>query len=249
MATVFYYTSTGNSLYAAKEIAGVIGGKAVKINSDIKVCDDEVIGFVAPCFWWGLPHQVIDFIKDLNITSKQPYIFAVMPCGGPGFGYLGQYLPLLKEKGLSLSYGTLLVCTSNYVPEYKIDDSEKDMIRMQKRLEEIKKELSERKIKNVRGFTAVNRAIYKAYPGKDSDRYFTVNGDCNGCQICEKICPVKNIVMSDGRPQFNHRCEHCLSCLHACPKQAIDWKNKTQGKGRYRNPYITLQELLDSENK
>jgi MinD superfamily P-loop ATPase len=74
--------------------------------------------------------------------------------------------------------------------------------------------------------------------------FFTVAQSCNGCAICQAICPAKNITISQGKPEFHQKCEHCLACLHSCPHQALDWKNKTQGKERYKNPFIKQKELI-----
>ena len=90
----------------------------------------------------------------------------------------------------------------------------------------------------------VNRLVSKTCPDENSDRYFSVASACKGCATCQKICPVGNIVMSDGKPVFQHKCEHCLACLHNCPASAIEWKNKTQGKARYRNTHVSLEDLI-----
>jgi len=55
--------------------------------------------------------------------------------------------------------------------------------------------------------------------------------------------------MEAGKPQFQHQCEHCLACLHNCPARAIDWKDKTQGKARYRNANVSLDELIEFNSR
>ena len=70
---------------------------------------------------------------------------------------------------------------------------------------------------------------------------FNVNDSCVGCGLCEKICPTASIKVIDGVAQWTEEnCDLCFGCLHRCPNEAINFKNKTQGKGRYTNPYTEI---------
>lgn len=100
----------------------------------------------------------------------------------------------------------------------------------------------------IQSFTLLNKIVYHFYPNESSNQYFTVSHTCTGYMTCKKVCPVKNITMEDGQPDFWHRCEHCLACLHNCPANAIDWKQKTQGKERYRNAGVSLNDLVVFNN-
>jgi uncharacterized protein (DUF362 family)/Pyruvate/2-oxoacid:ferredoxin oxidoreductase delta subunit len=45
---------------------------------------------------------------------------------------------------------------------------------------------------------------------------------CTACRTCEQNCPVKAIVMADGRPSFDYDgCIRCYCCQELCPKQVI----------------------------
>ena len=90
--------------------------------------------------------------------------------------------------------------------------------------------------------------VYPAFD-QDCDIYFSINESCVGCGLCDKICPVNNIEIVDGKPQFLHHCDHCLGCLNLCPQDAINWKDKTVGKKRYKNSHVTVKELIDFRNK
>lgn len=59
-------------------------------------------------------------------------------------------------------------------------------------------------------------------------KYIKVNSEFNGCALCEKNCPRKNIRMSNGKPQFSNNCLLCLNCIYGCPRKAL-----TPGIGKF----------------
>ena len=248
MATIFCFTSTGNSLYTAKKLAGNIGGKVLPMNNGAIQSEDDVIGFVFPVYFWGLPRMVERFIMEIKITNKDAYVFAVATCGGPVFGVLGRLKKLLQQKGVSLRYGVRLISVTNYIPEYEVKDNEALRQKIGENILKIANAISNRESNRIQAYTILNKMIYNSFPDESSDYYFTVAPTCTGCMTCQKICPAKNIAMESGKPSFQHRCEHCLACIHSCPAHAIDWKEKTQGKDRYRNAGVSLNDLISFNN-
>lgn len=245
MATIFCFTSTGNSLYAARRIADEIGAKVLPMREKYSQCDDDVIGFVFPDFFWGLPRIVTRFVRNLKIANKNAYVFAVVACGGPGFGVLGTLKALLAQNGTDLRYGVMLTSTSNYLPEFTANTSAELRKKVDARLAKIIADIKGKQSRGVFPATPLNAIVQKMFPGKTSDEHFTVAPSCTSCGTCQKVCPVKNIRLEDGTPIFQHNCEHCLACLHHCPACAIDWKGaKTRGKPRYRNAAVSLGDLI-----
>lgn len=80
------------------------------------------------------------------------------------------------------------------------------------------------------------------------DKNFKCDERCNGCGICEKICPVKNIKMLKLMPSWEHHCEQCFACLQWCPQSSIQFGIKTEGE-RYHHPDIKLSDLLNHAEK
>ncbi len=249
MATIYCFTSTGNSLHAAKTLASALEGRVLPMRGDAPVCNDDVIGFVFPNFFWGPPRMVTRFVQNLQITKPDAYIFAVMPCGGPGFGVLGALKEPLREKGVRLSYAAILVALSNYLPEFRPKDSPAVRRRVEKKLAKIVRDVQSRKIKNVISPTPFNRFAISLYPDSGSDQHFAVSSACTGCGTCQKVCPAQNIELVEGKPVFHHRCEHCIACVHHCPAKALNWKGaKTEGKPRYRNANVSLADIIKLNN-
>ncbi|MBR2216387.1 MAG: 4Fe-4S binding protein [Selenomonadaceae bacterium] len=69
---------------------------------------------------------------------------------------------------------------------------------------------------------------------------------CVGCGICTRVCPRGSIRLADGKAsQSMERCLACLACIHACPQKAIQFTFPEKNpNARYRNPYVTLGEII-----
>ena len=47
------------------------------------------------------------------------------------------------------------------------------------------------------------------------------SGACVGCGLCEKVCPMRNLSIQNGRPLPRGRCTMCYRCISLCPRKAI----------------------------
>lgn len=246
MAKIFCFSSTGNSLHTAEKIAEKIDAEVIPMIRPVQSCSDNMIGFIFPAYFWGLPKIVERFIDDLNITNKDAYIFAVVTYGGVISGVMGAVKNLLKRKGLSLSCGIKIKSVENYIPGYKINDNPKFQTLIDKNIDKAAQKIAEKQHKRVGTYTVINKFIHSFFPAKQGgcDSYFIISPACTGCGICQKVCAAKNIKIYTGNPEFLHTCEHCLACLHACPENAIDWKTSTAGKQRYCNPNVGVNGLI-----
>ena len=74
--------------------------------------------------------------------------------------------------------------------------------------------------------------LYRKW-GTSDNKFRADNTKCTSCGICAKSCPVDNITMVEGLPQWQHNCTMCLSCIHRCPTVAIQYGKETIKKGRY----------------
>ncbi len=46
---------------------------------------------------------------------------------------------------------------------------------------------------------------------------------CNGCGICEMVCPDSSVVQSEGVYTVHYEyCKGCGLCAHECPRGAIE---------------------------
>jgi len=76
-----------------------------------------------------------------------------------------------------------------------------------------------------------------------TDKSITVDGKCNGCGTCAKVCPVNNIKIVAKKPEFRHRCEICFACDEWCPSNAIHHWSRSEGV-KYHHPEVKLSDML-----
>ena len=247
--TIYYFTATGNSLQAALDIADGLGDTEVismtKAGMNVK-CDSETVGFVFPVFAWGMPRMVKDFIASGSF-SKDSYFFAVATCGASTGGTFVDVDSLLRKKEAKLSYCKKLLSVSNYIPMYDVNTETIDTVLKNSEIElaKIIGEIKEGKvIKIKRGLgliRVVHRGIIKSY--NIADKSYNVSDSCVSCGTCASVCPARNIVLEEGKPVFQHNCEHCVACLHWCPQKALNYKDKTQNRDRYHHPKVKAEQL------
>lgn len=258
--TIYYFSGTGNSLKIAQDLATKLGDtEVVSISSVIKenipvVVSSEKIGIVYPVYIWGIPKIVSQFIKNIEPTCKDKYFFAIATMGGRLAGSLLRLSNELSSRGFKLSLGYSITMPTNYTHKHGADSIEKQKALFdagEKRLNEIASLIKNNKVTDIERGPFKDRLIrtgiiYRlASPFIHKiDKYFWTTNDCNSCGLCEKICPVQNIVLKNGKPVWLHKCEQCFRCLHYCPKASIQFAKNTEGKNRYKNPFINLNELI-----
>lgn len=74
-----------------------------------------------------------------------------------------------------------------------------------------------------------------------------IEKSCNGCGLCQKVCPAQNISIEGGKAKHGKNCEFCLACANLCPQKAVRPRMADKNPdARYRNPHITLEEIIQS---
>lgn len=75
-----------------------------------------------------------------------------------------------------------------------------------------------------------------SFAEKSFCRKLNADEHCTGCRLCEKICPVENISVTNQSVTFRDHCTLCMRCIHHCPTEAINIGSMTKGKYKYRGP-------------
>ena len=255
---IYYYSSTGNSLYVARFLEKSLPNAEIfsipeELSKDSISIKAGCVGFVFPMHYFGLPLQVEEFMERITIYDAQ-YIFAIATCGVPYWGRpFMDAEAILAMKHLHINACWYVRLVSNYLP-YR-DTAADWRIR-------IRAWLAERKLRRIchslkdeqdhgtwqilKGFCQQYHEEWKNRRQKIDEAFICDREKCTSCGICERICPVNNIRRPEGFPVWQHQCVECLGCLHACPTEAIDYGDITKGHHRYRHKDITITDLLQS---
>jgi ferredoxin len=262
---IYYYTGTGNSLWAARKLAERLWGAEL---ISMKTARDPLIpqgcdrlGFVFPVHMFGLIGAVREFVRRLEADARhphgqdeQPYVFAVAVNSGAVVRTLVQLNKALDRRGVSMQAGFAVILPSNYTPfggpgtadqiESRIREAERKIGEIADYIEEGREGILEKgRLWQSLLLAGLNRLTLPLT--SRMDRFFSVDESCNSCGTCVQVCPARNIELKDGLPEWRHRCEQCLACLQWCPEEAIQFGKGTSGRKRYHHPEITLEDILD----
>ncbi len=244
MLGILYFSSTGNSLYIAKQVQAKLGGEIKYIPNYTGTGKEfEQLIIVTPIYSYGLPTPVYDLLPKLD---KRKPVIVIQNYGGMSGGADYLFYDYAKNK-LNLNVVSMykIKMTENFtlyftVPKYYQNSQlKKSVKRVEKVVEQIskyeyylpekRKTKEEKYLKNKSNWHLI---------GKD----FSANENCIKCGKCINICPVKNISMQGDKIAFGDKCIACLGCYHRCPQKAIVFKNKHK-KYRYTNPYINESDI------
>jgi ferredoxin len=250
---IFYFTATGNSLYVAKRIGGELYSISQMIKEGKSEFEDKAIGFVFPCYGFGLPRMVVDFLHKSQFKAQ--YYFAIMTYGNKAASGLRHMEEVGKEVGIQFDYTNEILMIDNYLPLFKIEDQlrKEKAKKIEENLDQIVSDIVCRRKKLTRKGIAsvvVSKLIHNVFVKQQfdtGDKKFIVHNNCKSCKICEKVCPKGNIKIGL-KPEFFHRCDGCYACIHHCPYNAIHLKSE-RSNARFVNRNIKLQEIIDANNQ
>jgi NAD-dependent dihydropyrimidine dehydrogenase PreA subunit/flavodoxin len=250
---IFYFTATGNSLYAAKKVAEATNDSLVSVGKALRdelyehnITGEEYLGFIIPTYAGILPGAVGLFLKRLTLKGySNQFVYGVFTCGeSTGFESAALYT-MLKAKGISFAGSFELIMPDNFIvwsdipSQAKLDSILKDA---DKQLDGIVASISAKKPGKLDTETPGDLYM-KLEEFSTSKKTSKLHADekCIFCGLCAEICPMRCIKSdSSGRPLWEGTCTMCFACLHRCPAIAIQYGNDTQNKGRYVNPRVTL---------
>lgn len=243
--TVIFFSGTGNSRYVAEKIAAGLDCALVDLGKKIKNSDysplktGKNVVAVVPIYFFRLPDIVRDYLQKIRLCDAEN-IWYVMTYGGQ-FGNCDKYNRNLSE-AMSLNHmgtcGVEMPC--NHITMMDTPDAEQIQLKL-KDADDAARSLIDLLMAG-KAFKAcspsfADKAKSIVSPLISSvmikDKSFFSSDKCTGCGTCEKLCPLNNISLIDGKPRWGGRCTHCLACINLCPAQAIEYGKKTAGRRRY----------------
>jgi ferredoxin len=245
---IYYFSGTGNSLYAARNLQRRISGSVLipivsLLGKERIASEAETVGIIFPLMGPTFPSAVKRFLIKIDL-SRTEYIFAVATRGGTTCRIRQEMDKLLKRQGKILNAHFVITVFSND-PKFKTSGKSLDCHILTKeeiakkeeeinlKLDEIQKIIINRETSHKKdteylfkyGFflERIFLFINKILATKNIKDYFYCDSKCTGCGICERVCLSNRISIIEGRPVWNEKvlCFLCYACINYCPAESI----------------------------
>ncbi|MBR2681678.1 MAG: EFR1 family ferrodoxin [Atopobiaceae bacterium] len=255
---IFYFTSTGNSLYAARELGDELCSIAQELRKEDRHYQADSIGIVCPLYEFDLPKPVEEFIK--GSTFDTDYFFIISTYGMHNGGIAERVSARLEAAGRHVDYYNTVIMVDNALQVF--DMAEQMRIDPEKKVDEqlaaVRADIDARKHyiqpalkEEVDFYEGYMKHPFNLTPTNERPLYY-LGDTCAGCGTCSRVCPMQCIQMVDGRPVWDFdACAGCFGCIHACASKAIHFVefDEPNPEVRYRNPHVTLKDLVQANGK
>lgn len=252
---IFCFSGTGNSRWVASQLSehfqdtnypiGEYERTESPLIPEFELKPDEKIGFVLPIHSWGIPPIVTKFIADMQLKGyNNQLVYCIMTCGDE-CGYADRmFHEAIEARGMTCRHLYSVAMPNSYIclPGFDVDVKELQVKKMEQLRIDLPKLISA--IKNDHPIAFYNKGkrflkiksglIYNMFVKHSlTDKPYICGENCNSCGKCVRVCPVNNIKLVDGKPQWQGNCTQCLACIHYCPNRSIEYGKITKDKGRY----------------
>lgn len=250
-----YFSGTGNSWKILDTCKNVFTENRhtasiapIKINEQLP-SDADIIGFCFPVYAFGIPRICRRYLKQLQQFGNPQNVFVIITagkCDEAGFS-VTECIKILQKKNVQTIYSAVVEMPINWTTYMNPPSKDKALAIIEKGIKQAT-EISEDILKGTHKYHRLNIpqnysrfGLYKEYylfrylGLQNMWRSFNVYGSCNGCGLCEKICPTGSIKMNTNKPTWSSSCEQCMRCVNFCPREAIyqPMGGGTSGRNRY----------------
>lgn len=255
---VFYFTGTGNSLYAARALDPETVSIPQAIRDPQPVYEAETVGIVAPIYGHEMPEMVRAFLRRAELRTK--YLYVVLTYGNRHANAVELAEAALAEAGRKADYIRTLLMVDNFLPAFDMDEQRALDKHVEEQLAAIRADIGARR-RWIEPVTAEDRQAHQNYlrgvGGSPAAAWasFRLTDECIGCGICTNVCPAGCIRLADGRAvRTGENCQACFACIHACPEKAIRMQpvfgyREKNPDARYRNEHVSLSDLVRSNRQ
>lgn len=245
----YYFTGTGNTLLAVREVARVLRENGKEVNlyhletaDPTSINPQHTIGLAFPVAAFSTYPFVWRFIYNLP-QAKNCSIFMLDTMAGFSGGIVGPLGKVLRNKGYQTIGAAEFIMPSNLGT---IKSAAKNQCRINKSMPKITQYAydllaGKTKWRRIPILSDLVRLISKSkYPWRSMSKWIAIDtSQCIKCGLCAKLCPVKAIAMQDFPTKDNQRCEVCMRCISFCPANAVLYKGTTK---KYRA--VAAEDLL-----
>ena len=255
---VFFFTSTGNSLYVAKHLDGELYSIPQEMRREDRRYKADRIGIVCPLYELDLPNLVKDFIR--GSTFETDYFYIIVTYGMHHGGVAERAEEFLESLGRKADYINTIIMLDNAIIVF--DMEKQKLLDPEKKVDEhiaaLKADIDARK-RAIQFAADEEKQFYQGFMKMTAEKghmysfpLYGVTEACVGCGTCTRVCPRGCIHLESGRPVYDYTdCVNCMGCAHACPQNAIKLVcvKEPNPNARYRNPNISLAEIIKANRQ
>lgn len=245
---VIYFSATGNTEYIAKELAKQLDDECLNLLDRVKnedyseINSDKPYVICAPVYVCEMPRFMSKYLKKQNFTGNKEVYF-IFTSGGY-CGISGQLAKrIFKKKKMRYRGHAEFKMPRNYVandayPMLETKEIEDRIIKAKDMIDGVAENIKEGKKLTARHIFLAETIITVPFNPvwcklKLTAKDFYYTDKCIGCGKCAKLCPLNNIELKSGKPNWGNNCTHCMACIGNCPTRAIEYGNITQNKEQY----------------
>ena len=248
-----YFSGTGNSKYCLecflKEFNDIqiFSIEDHKVIEQIKHHTQIIIAY--PVQYSNIPKILRDFIMKNAAIWKNKEIFIIATMGlfsGDGAGILAR---LLKKQDAQIIGGLHLKMPDSIADEKVLKhSSEKNkalILEAEKKIIQAAHDFQngQPSQEGIGLFSHLaglfGQRLYFYTKTKHYSNKLKINeARCIGCGKCAKLCPMKNIDMTNGKAIAKNQCTLCYRCINQCPTQAMTLLGKKVVKQYDINHYL-----------
>lgn len=231
-----YLSGTGNTKHCLEKLLCLLDETAQVIpieslNAMETLPQHDFIVLAYPVQFSNAPIMVRDFIKRYSSLWKGKKILCVATMGlfsGDGAGCSAR---LLKKYGAKVVGGLHIqmpdsVCDVKLLKK-SVEQNREIIKAADRKIEETAEKIKKGKYPHdgIYFYDRIAGLLCQRlwYYGKTKDyaNDLKIGSECIGCGLCEKLCPMRNLHVENGKVVAGNRCTMCYRCISSCPRKAI----------------------------
>ncbi len=231
-----YLSGTGNTKHCIDKLLRLLDetSQAIPIESlnamEILPQHDFIV-LAYPVQFSNAPIMVRDFIKRYSSLWKGKKVLCVATMGLFSGDGAGCSVRLLKKYGAKVVGGLHIqmpdsVCDVKLLKK-SVEQNREIIKAADRKIEETAEKIKKGKYPHdgIYFYDRIAGLLCQRlwYYGKTKDyaNDLKIGSECIGCGLCEKLCPMRNLHVENGKVVAGNRCTMCYRCISSCPRKAI----------------------------